>query len=73
MATNPSGWPKRSRAATMPINPIGTTLRTRKRRLKLLNWSIRKDSITNSINGTTAKTEAWDFALSSTVPPTSIL
>ena len=56
----------------MPINPIGTTLSTRNRRLKLCSWIIRKVIITNSISGTTAKTEACDFRLSSTVPPTAI-
>ena len=34
-----------SSAATTPIRPIGTTLSTRKRRLKLCNWAIRNVSI----------------------------
>ena len=35
MATNPSGFWKMRSAATTPMTPIGTTLRTRNRRLKL--------------------------------------
>ena len=57
---------------TIPISPIGTTLRTRKRRLKLCNCIIRTVTMMNSIRGTTAKTEACDCALSSTVPPTEM-
>src|SRR5262249_51399444 len=67
MATNPSGFWKMRSVATIPISPIGTTLRTRKRRLKLCNCIIRTVTMMNSIRGTTAKTEACDCALSSTV------
>ena len=72
MATNPSGCWKSSSAATTPVIAIGTTIRHSASMLKLCNWIIRKVIISSSISGTTAMTEAWDFALSSTVPPTSI-
>ena len=42
------------------------------RRWKLCSWTISTVSMMNSITGTTAMTEACDFALSSTVPPTAI-
>ena len=48
MATKPSGLPKASNVKTMPIKPIGMTLTTRKRRLKLWSWAIRKNSISSS-------------------------
>ena len=38
---------------------------------KLRSWKISTVSMISSIAGTTASTEACDFALSSTVPPTS--
>ena len=41
-------------------------------RLKLCSWIIRKVSISKTMIGTTANTEACDLALSSTVPPTTI-
>ncbi len=72
IATNPSDWRNSSSAPTTPISPIGTTLSTRNSRLKLCSWIIRNVSIRNSIAGTTATTEACEFWLSSTVPPTSI-
>ena len=42
------------------------------KRWKLLSWKINKVSMIKSINGMTANTEALDWALSSTEPPTSI-
>ena len=72
MATKPSGRLKRRSVKTTPMMPMGTTLRTRARREKLCSWIIRKVTIRNSITGTTAITDACDWALSSTVPPTTI-
>ena len=72
MATKPSGLPTISRVKTMPIRPIGITLTTRNRRLKLCSCAIRKNSMSSSITGTLAKTEACELALSSTVPPTAM-
>ena len=54
MATKPSGLPETSSAATTPIRPSGTTLSTRKRRLKALQLNIRTVSMMSSISGTTA-------------------
>jgi len=41
-------------AATTSIGPIGTTLKMRKKRLKLLKRIISRVILTNSINGTAA-------------------
>ena len=49
MATKPSGLPTISRVKTMPIRPIGITLTTRNRRLKLCSCAIRKNSMSSSI------------------------
>ena len=43
-----------------------------KRRWKLCRWNISTVSMISSISGTTAKTEACDFALSSAMPPSAI-
>ncbi len=72
MATKPSGLPDSSSAATTPIRPSGATLSTRNNRWKLCSCTIRTVSMMSSMTGTTAMTEACDFLLSSTVPPTTI-
>ena len=72
MATKPRGRPESSSAPTTPIKPSGATLSARKRRRKLWSWNINTVIMISSISGTTAITEAWDFLLSSTVPPTAI-
>src|SRR5271165_1697617 len=72
MATNPSALSNRSSAPTTPIRPIGTTLRTRKTRLKLCNCIMSNVTMIRIVTGTTAKTEAWDCALSSTTPPNAM-
>ena len=56
---------------TTPMSPRGATLSTRNRRWKLCSWIISSVNISTSIKGTTASTEACDFALSSAVPPTA--
>ena len=73
MATKPSGLPDSINAATTPIRPSGATLRTMNSRGKLWSCTMRTVNITNSITGTTASTDACDFWLSSTVPPTTTL
>ena len=73
MATKPSGRPDKSSAVTTPINPKGATVSTIKSRWKLLSSNMSTVSMMSSMIGTMATTEACDFALSSTVPPTSIL
>ena len=72
MATKPSGRPKASSAATTPISPSGRIATTRPSRAKLCNWNISAVSITTIMMGTTAKTEARLFALSSAIPPISM-
>ena len=57
-------------ATTTPIRPSGATATTRKSREKLCSWIIRIVAMMNNISGTTATIGAWDFALSSTGPPT---
>jgi len=73
MATKPSGLPESINAATTPISPSGATLRTMNSLGKLWSWTMRTVNMTNSITGTTASTDACDFWLSSTVPPTTTL
>ena len=71
-ATKPSGLPDSSKAPTTPMRPSGAMLSTTKSRSKLCNCTISTVSMMNSISGTTAMTEACDFALSSTVPPVAM-
>ena len=72
MATKPRGRPESRSAPTTPIKPSGATLSARTRRRKLFSWNIKTVIMMRSISGTTAITEACDFLLSSTVPPTAI-
>jgi hypothetical protein len=51
----------------------GATLQTRNRRLKLCIWNIRTVIISTTTIGKTARTETCPFALSSTLPPSTIL
>ena len=73
MATKPSGAPLGNRAATTPIRASGATAKTRNRRWKLCNWIMRIVAMTNSINGITAMIGACALALSSALPPATIL
>ena len=72
IATKPSGACASSKAATTPMSPSGATLSTSSTRWKLCNWNIRMVSTSSIIAGTTASTEAFAFALSSTEPPVAI-
>ena len=72
IATKPSGRLDRRSAAATPIRPSGATERTSTSREKLWSWNISTVNMMSSITGMTASTEACDFALSSTVPPTAM-
>jgi hypothetical protein len=73
IATKPIGFCVTNSARTTPMTPSGATLQTRKRRLKLCIWIIRTVSISTTTMGKTARTEFCPFALSSTLPPSTIL
>ena len=73
VAMNPIGVLVASIVATIPISPSGATLITSKTRWKLWSCIINRTSMMISMTGTTATTDAWARALSSTMPPTSML
>ena len=73
IATKPSGRPEGRSAATTPIKPKGATLSTMNRSPNLRSSNINTVSMISSMTGTTATTEACDRALSSTVPPASMV
>jgi hypothetical protein len=72
IATNPKGDPVTSNAATTPISPRGATETTRKSRWKICSWIIRTMSISITMSGTLARSEALLVTLFSTVPPPTI-
>ena len=73
IATKPIGVPVGNSAATTPIRPRGATLITRNIFWKLCSCTIRMISISMIISGKTATIELSPLALSSIVPPASIV
>ena len=73
IATKPIGVLVGNNAMTTPIRPNGATLMTRNIFWKLCNCTIRIISINMIITGNTATIELSPLALSSIVPPASIV
>ena len=72
IATNPNGAPVTSSAADTPISPSGAVKITIAMRLKLCICSISSDSMTSTISGITALTEACPLPASSDAPAVSM-
>ena len=72
IATKPSGRLNMSNEATTPMMPSGRMASTTPKRRKLCSWNMSTVSMSASISGTTANTDARDSALSSAMPPVSI-
>ena len=72
IATKPSGLPKISSAAIMPIRPIGTIARTRNSLLKLCKLDHQESRHQEQHQRHAREHRACDLALSSTVPPVSM-
>ena len=59
IATKPSGRLKASSASTTPMMPSGSSASTSPSRRKEPSWNISSVTMSSSIIGTTAMTEAW--------------